>query len=128
MKELEASAFNAPNLEDLYASWSKGAVSGAPWGAPGTCTIHYNTVYDPDTHELTINNVQHAGLRTCYFNAGYCAGAIEGGKNIADQSFRNHLHSSILDPFSTYHRCGIRYIHRMDPGFCKQLVGLDQDA
>lgn len=48
---ISASAFNAPNLEDLYVSWSKGAVAGAPWGAPSTCTIHYNTVYDPDTHE-----------------------------------------------------------------------------
>ena len=48
---ISASAFNAPKLEDLYVSWSKGAVSGAPWGAPSTCTIHYNTVYDPDTHE-----------------------------------------------------------------------------
>ena len=48
---ISASAFNAPNLEDLYVSWAKGAVSGAPWGAPSTCKIHYNTVYDPDTHE-----------------------------------------------------------------------------
>ena len=30
------------NLTDIYCGFAKGAVSGAPWGAPDTATIHYN--------------------------------------------------------------------------------------
>ena len=31
------------NLTDIYCGFAEGAVSGAPWGAPDTTTIHYNT-------------------------------------------------------------------------------------
>lgn len=35
--------FNGCNdLKDIYVPWSEGAVAYAPWGAPSTCTIHYN--------------------------------------------------------------------------------------
>ena len=30
------------NLTDIYCGFAEGAVSGAPWGAPDTTTIHYN--------------------------------------------------------------------------------------
>ena len=30
------------NLTDIYCGFAEGAVSGAPWGAPDTATIHYN--------------------------------------------------------------------------------------
>lgn len=30
------------NLTDIYVPWSEGEIEGAPWGAPDTCTIHYN--------------------------------------------------------------------------------------
>ena len=45
---LSSTALNAPNLEDIYVPWSQGEVSGAPWGAPAGCTVHYNTQYDED--------------------------------------------------------------------------------
>ena len=45
---LSSTALNAPNLTDIYVPWSQGEVSGAPWGAPAGCTVHYNTVYDAD--------------------------------------------------------------------------------
>ena len=45
---LGTTALNAPALEDIYVPWSQGEVSGAPWGAPAGCTVHYNTVYDAD--------------------------------------------------------------------------------
>lgn len=36
-------AFGAcTNLTDIYCGFAEGAVSGAPWGAPDTTTIHYN--------------------------------------------------------------------------------------
>lgn len=31
------------NLTDIYVPWAVGEVSGAPWGAPSTTTIHYNS-------------------------------------------------------------------------------------
>ena len=31
------------NLTDIYCGFSEGAVSGAPWGAPDTTAIHYNS-------------------------------------------------------------------------------------
>ena len=30
------------NLTDIYCGFAEGAMSGAPWGAPDTATIHYN--------------------------------------------------------------------------------------
>ena len=30
------------DLTDIYVPWSEGAVANKPWGAPTTCTIHYN--------------------------------------------------------------------------------------
>ena len=30
-------------LTDIYCGFAEGAVSGAPWGAPSTTTIHYNS-------------------------------------------------------------------------------------
>ena len=30
------------NLTDIYCGFAEGAVSGAPWGAPESTTIHYN--------------------------------------------------------------------------------------
>ncbi len=29
------------SLTDIYCGFAEGAVSGAPWGAPGSTTIHY---------------------------------------------------------------------------------------
>lgn len=34
--------YGCTNLTDIYVPWAEGAVSGAPWGAPSTCIIHYN--------------------------------------------------------------------------------------
>ena len=34
--------FGCTNLTDIYCGFAEGAVSGAPWGAPDTTTIHYN--------------------------------------------------------------------------------------
>ena len=35
--------FNGCNdLTDIYVPWSEGVVAYKPWGAPTTCTIHYN--------------------------------------------------------------------------------------
>lgn len=34
--------YDCLNLTDIYVPWAEGAVAGAPWGAPSTCTIHYN--------------------------------------------------------------------------------------
>ena len=37
-------AFNlCRSLTDIYCGFAKNAVSGAPWGAPDTATIHYNS-------------------------------------------------------------------------------------
>ena len=33
----------APALKDIYVPWSEGDVEGAPWGAPDTVQIHYNS-------------------------------------------------------------------------------------
>ena len=30
-------------LADIYVPWAEGAVASAPWGAPDTVTIHYNS-------------------------------------------------------------------------------------
>ena len=30
------------DLTDIYVPWAEGTVAYAPWGAPTTCTIHYN--------------------------------------------------------------------------------------
>lgn len=34
-------------LTDIYVPWADGAVSGAPWGAPNSPTIHYNWTPTP---------------------------------------------------------------------------------
>lgn len=40
---IDSSAFGScTNLTDIYVPWAEGAITGAPWGAPSTCTIHYN--------------------------------------------------------------------------------------
>ena len=31
------------NLTDIYVTWHKDVIAGAPWGAPETATIHYKT-------------------------------------------------------------------------------------
>lgn len=42
---LTASTFyNCTNLTDIYIAAAQGAIDNAPWGAPNTCTIHYNYV------------------------------------------------------------------------------------
>ena len=33
--------FSCINLTDIYCGFAEGVVSGAPWGAPDTTTIHY---------------------------------------------------------------------------------------
>lgn len=38
--------YSCNNLEDIYLPNEESAYSGAPWGAPSTCTIHYNTQFD----------------------------------------------------------------------------------
>ena len=41
---IESGAFsNCHNLTDIYCGFAEGAVPGAPWEAPDTTTIHYNT-------------------------------------------------------------------------------------
>jgi hypothetical protein len=42
-KTLFPTEFNGcTNLTDIYVPWAEGAVENAPWGAPDTCTVHYN--------------------------------------------------------------------------------------
>lgn len=44
---LEANAFNGcTGITDIYLPNDASTYSGAPWGAPETCTIHYNTRFD----------------------------------------------------------------------------------
>jgi hypothetical protein len=43
-KFIGSAAFvNCPKITDIYVPWASGAVGGAPWGAPNTATIHYNS-------------------------------------------------------------------------------------
>lgn len=47
IRNIGSSCFSGcTSLTDIYLSGSEGSYSGAPWGAPGTCTIHYNTIFD----------------------------------------------------------------------------------
>lgn len=49
-----ATAFNnCPNVTDIYVTWAEGEVANAPWGAPTTATIHYNTTYDENGNPIT---------------------------------------------------------------------------
>ena len=41
---ISSSAFyHCTSLTDIYCGFAENAVSGAPWGAPNTATIHYNS-------------------------------------------------------------------------------------
>lgn len=49
VKNIGSNCFEGCNsLTDIYLSDSESSYSGAPWGAPSTCTIHYNTIFNED--------------------------------------------------------------------------------
>lgn len=53
-----ATAFNnCPNVTDIYVTWAEGEIANAPWGAPTTATIHYNTTYDENGEPITVPEV-----------------------------------------------------------------------
>lgn len=49
VKNIGSSCFSGcTSLTDIYLSGDESSYGGAPWGAPSTCTIHYNTVFNED--------------------------------------------------------------------------------
>ena len=49
VKNIGSNCFAGCNsLTDIYLSDNESSYSGAPWGAPSTCIIHYNTIFDED--------------------------------------------------------------------------------
>ena len=41
------------NNSHIYVPWAEGEVAGAKWGAPSSCTVHYNTTYDANGNPIT---------------------------------------------------------------------------